>query len=153
MKRGFSLIEMLVVVLIVGILATVALPQYQTSVERARTAEALSNGRVLVDSMNRALALNPNEAPTTRFALDVKISGGSWTDDHTYRTKDFEYDLSNAYYLAITRISKGEKLYTLHLYTRYQPMVNGQKYCIWSTGLGKSICEVLVSQGYILKEE
>ena len=40
MKRGFTLLELLIVIIIVGIMATMGLTQYTTVVERSRGAEA-----------------------------------------------------------------------------------------------------------------
>lgn len=41
-RQGFSLIELMIVVAIVGILSAIALPSYQSYVQRARTAEAFT---------------------------------------------------------------------------------------------------------------
>lgn len=151
MKQGFTLLEMLIVVVIVTILAVVAIPQYQSSVERSRTAEALYNGRVLLDSMNRALSLSPNDLPNTKQSLDVKIGGGQWQNDSSFRTKDFRYDISQGSYLQIERIADGNLVYVLYMYNRYVPADDGMKMCVWHSDLGRTVCDILSNQGFIGK--
>ena len=53
MKKGFTLLELLIVVIIIGILASIAIPQYTKTLLKARTAEAMTNLGVLRGAMDR----------------------------------------------------------------------------------------------------
>ncbi|MFH1867886.1 MAG: prepilin-type N-terminal cleavage/methylation domain-containing protein [Candidatus Omnitrophota bacterium] len=101
MKKGFTLIEVLIVVIILGILATIAVPQFTRVVERARRGEALTcmagiqtgqriysldmsiftNNIAELDAVianNKYWAYNMAGANATAFNIRATRSGSAW---------------------------------------------------------------------------
>ena len=64
-KQAFTLIELLVVVLIIGILAAVALPQYEKAVEKSHVAEA----KIILNKVRQI------------YQLCVLEQGSEWCND------------------------------------------------------------------------
>lgn len=71
-KRGFTLTELLVVVVILGILTAIALPQYRKAIQRAEAADALVNLKTMFDAAKRYYSYHSNW-PTTLKGLDVEF--------------------------------------------------------------------------------
>ncbi len=77
-NSGFTLIELLVAVLIIGILAAVALPQYQKAVEKSKATQAITMLKTVYDAAKN-YQLATGEWPENFDELSVDIP---WTE-HT----------------------------------------------------------------------
>ena len=77
-KKAFTLIELLVVVLIIGILAAVALPQYQKAVTKSRLAEVAIRVKSLEQAIDLYVLENGYPASGTVDLFDVypDLTGG-----------------------------------------------------------------------------
>lgn len=108
--RGFTLLELLIVVVILGILASLAIPRYEKTVEKARGAEAITNLNALRIAELDFFGRTDTFADTTNF-IQLAIEDPN-SNPRTY----FNYLLSSSdpdngtFYVAAKR--KAGSVYT-----------------------------------------
>ena len=94
-KRAFTLIELLVVVLIIGILAAVAVPQYQKAVAKARYMSIAPLLKTIKDAQE-VYFLSNGEYTTDFNALDVSLPGEAVQNTHNedeYKFGDIRFQM------------------------------------------------------------
>ncbi len=87
-KKGFTLIEMLVVVLIIGIIAAIAFPQYQKAVLKSRLALVQIATRNIYDALQSYYMANA-KYPSQLNELDISFPGGSYVNENTLSFKKY----------------------------------------------------------------
>ena len=158
-NQAFTLIELLVVVLIIGILAAIALPQYEKAVHKARFSEAMLRVKSIKDAVELYVLENGYPSSTVYlFEQNEDLAGGltpSANDGEGYYKSDYAVYFAecrpngcsiDVYYAnkGLARSGLGEQNNIVYLSLWLSKSTGGKwnAQCGYQTGdsLGKMLC-------------
>ena len=141
-RQAFTLIELLVVVLIIGILASVALPQYQKAVEKSRAAEGMTIARTIATANVAYYNTNGTYSQDLEL-LDIEIPG-TLVNNYGYgvnaiKTKNFTCRAasSNGFDKAIAYCNR----FPVSNFYGIGKLADGTFFCHGYNTLGQQICQ------------
>lgn len=77
-KKGFTLVEVLIVVIIIGILAAIGIPQFASSIEKAKGGEARA-GLGHIQTGEKVFFAENEYYTTTLGSLDITLTQRYWS--------------------------------------------------------------------------
>jgi len=115
MKKGFTLIELIIVMVIVTILVTIAVPKYRGAMERGRGTQAIVSVQALSDNVNAIYVVNGNTYGNDNELNALPSRAMEWGGNTTSNL--FTYDISvftpGNIFVSAERQNLGNKSYTI----------------------------------------
>lgn len=81
-QKGFTLVELMVVIAILGILAAIAVPRFSDSTTLANTAKVAADLRTIDSAIGMFLAANPGATPTAPSGSGSSANNGNLVGDY-----------------------------------------------------------------------
>lgn len=109
-KRGFTLLEVLIVVIIIGILASIAMPQYTATIEKSKSGEAVTNIGSLRTAVDRYWYQNSGTDPTNTDISKLDIDNPNSITNRLYNyaiTTNTSDASTRIYTITATRLKNG----------------------------------------------
>nr|MCR6777983.1 type II secretion system GspH family protein [Campylobacter lari] len=94
MKKAFTIIELVFVVIILGVLAAVALPKFSTSKDEASTAQALGNLKTFINDISSYVLKNESLSSIALMSNVVNIKNEDLSNLQN-STKELDFSVGN----------------------------------------------------------
>lgn len=147
-KKGFTLIEVMIVIMIIVIITAILMPHYERAIEKTKVSEALLVTRAIADA-NRMYDLKNGAYTNNIDSLDVQIPGkDGFLNQQNQDTRLFAYGAGLAddeASIATADRLPAETFYSLVIYKNK----NGVG-CRYFSDKGKKFCMSLGEDYYVI---
>lgn len=137
-KDGFTLLELLVVVLIIGVLAAVALPQYEVAVAKSKYTQLMTLAKSYMQAEERYRLAN-GDYTHDFLELDVDIPNG-WTLENEGKAI---FSPDRKIRCTLQDGSSGGRSLTMYCKSRGMMYHAVHNYCGAETEIAKKVCKSL----------